>query len=125
MSQPKPKLGSNPLVARGIGALFSESSENNAALNSAPAAEASGPNLTVVTDRRRVRKPIEKMAGATVGQLVETVRSTDDGTGDLTRHTFYLTDAQAKKIKLYALLHGMQISEVVRWLVDEHLDVTP
>src|SRR5687767_253627 len=104
MSQPKAKLGSNPLIARGIEALFSETGERETAKASSSAAEDSGPNLTVVSSRRRVRKPIEKTAGTTIGQLVETVRSTDDGTGDLTRHTFYLTDAQAKKIKLYALL---------------------
>lgn len=123
MSQPKRKLGDNPLAARGISALFPEEVTEVAEEEKRDRDGVTAEDGARRTGKRRIRRPSETGETSTVSGLVETVQSPDDGTGVLSRHTFYLTDAQAKKIKLYALLQGLQISEVIRWLVDEHLSV--
>lgn len=125
MSLSKPKLGSSPLAARGIAALFPEGDLGTGEKSPGDTFVVQEPIPILAAGRRRVRKPAGANGAATVRQFVETVRGTDDGTAGLSRHTFYLTEAQGKKIKLYALLHGLQISEVMRWLVDEHVSVEP
>lgn len=116
MSSARSKLGQNPLAGRGVGALF-------------PASEESRSTATQTTDishgesirAKRSRAP----QGATVRHFVNTVTTPSDNNADLVRHTFYLTEAQGQKVKLYALLHRMQISEVIRMLIDDHLKIQP
>lgn len=116
MSKSKSKLGQNPLVPRGVGAFFSEEGQGSTAVAtpSRPAAKAADP------------KPTPKRSSAkSVSQLVNKVTNSSETDEPLERHTFYLTDTQAQKVKLYALLHRKQISEVVRMLIDNHLKIQP
>jgi hypothetical protein len=112
MSNAKSKLGQNPLTGRGVGALFTPAP--------AKAAEAKPPVAHGEPARKRSRKD-----STSVSHLVNKVTQPSSEDADLVRHTFYLTEAQGQKVKLYALLHGMQISEVVRMLVDNHLKIQP
>jgi hypothetical protein len=117
MSKSKSKLGQNPLVPRGVGAFFAEDAQGSTAV-ATPARPT--PPKTAET------KPAAKRSSAkSVSQLVNKVTSSGDTDEPLERHTFYLTDTQAQKVKLYALLHRKQISEVVRMLIDNHLKIQP
>lgn len=112
MSNAKSKLGQNPLTTRGVGALFSQASE--------PA------TTTKAVVAQGAPKRTKQKDSASVSQLVNKVtQPSDDDETDFVRHTFYLTEAQGQKVKLYALLHRMQISEVMRMLVDSHLKIQP
>jgi hypothetical protein len=118
MSKSKSKLGQNPLVPRGVGAFFSEDAQGSTAVATpsrpAPASKAADP------------KPAPKRSSPkSVSQLVNKVTNSGEMDEPLERHTFYLTDTQAQKVKLYALLHRKQISEVMRMLIDNHLKIQP
>lgn len=114
MSSVKSKLGQNPLAGRGVGALFTPEPAPRASAAKAP--EAHGEPLRTKRSRGTSKS---------VSHLVNKVMQPSTEDADLVRHTFYLTEAQGQKVKLYALLHGMQISEVIRMLVDSHLKIQP
>ena len=115
----KSKLGSNPLIpSKGLGALLPEAREP----------EDKHPNASA--DRNIISSTLHiehtgKQSDKSVSHLVNTVTAPSTEDAELQRHTFYLTRPQAQKIKLYALLHGMQISEVIRMLIDRHLKIKP
>lgn len=118
MSKSKSKLGHNPLQTRGVGAFFTEASPDE----SAPGAD------IVETANKQAAKSATTTnleSVKTVSRLVNIVTNPSDQDAELERHTFYLTKAQAQKVKLYALLHGTQISAVVRMLIDEQLKIQP
>lgn len=110
---PKSKLGNNPLATRGVDALFSESSDSK-----------STPKAVVAQGAKLNRKPKSRV-NSSVSQLVNKVTNPSTDDADFERHTFYLTESQGQKVKLYALMHRMQISEVVRMLIDNHLKIQP
>lgn len=116
MSSAKSKLGQNPLTPRGVGALFPTPDESKDTSSKPPVAHGAPP-------RARRHRPSRT---ATVSHLVNKVMTPSaENDADFVRHTFYLTEPQGQKVKLYALLHGMQISEVIRMLVDNHLKIQP
>jgi hypothetical protein len=119
MSKPKSKLGSNPLIEpQGVAALFSSQASGATSL----------PAHSKTTPKCRVSKPTrtpDKQGDKSVSHLVNKVTSPAEGVESVKRHTFYLTEAQGQKIKLYALLYGLQISEVIRKLINEHLEIKP
>lgn len=117
MSSAKSKLGHNPLAGRGVGALFPATEPSTA--ESMPAAGVAY-EATSKPHRTRPSRGIK-----TVSHLVNKVTQPSDENADFVRHTFYLTEAQGQKVKLYALIHGMQISGVIRMLVDNHLKIQP
>lgn len=110
---PKSKLGTNPLATRGVDALFSE-----------PAEVKTAPKAVIAQGAKPHRKP-KSSVSTSVSQLVNKVTTPSGDDAELERHTFYLTEAQGQKVKLYALIHRMQISEVVRMLIDNHLKIQP
>lgn len=116
MSNAKSKLGQNPLTTRGVGALFSQTPE-----------PAPSPKAVVAQGAPKSSAKRTKHKDSTsVSHLVNKVtQPSDDDETDFVRHTFYLTEAQGQKVKLYALLHRMQISEVIRMLVDNNLKIQP
>lgn len=114
MSSTKSKLGQNPLQARGVAALFPA--------EAGPSSPAEKPSV------RAAAKPTKRTSQQdikSVSHLVNKVTAPSADDSAFERHTFYLTEAQGKKVKLYALIHGMQISEVVRMLIDNHLTIQP
>lgn len=118
MPKSKSKLGQNPLVPRGVGVFFAEpDSSAPAAADPSVAALHANVTKTALSTKRSTEKSVSHLVNK-----VTTPSSTDEA---VERHTFYLTDAQAQKVKLYALLHRMQISEVVRMLIDNHLKIQP
>lgn len=118
MSKSKSKLGQNPLVPRGVGAFFAEDAQGSTAVATPPRP---APAQKVADPKPAAKRPTTK----SVSQLVNKVTSSSETDEPLERHTFYLTDTQAQKVKLYALLHRKQISEVVRMLIDNHLKIQP
>lgn len=118
MSKPKSKLGNNPLVPQGVGAFFADSTQSRPAANTS-----SGESTQSHTDK--TPSGVKRQTVKTLSHLVNKVTQPSPADAELERHTFYLTEAQAQKVKLYALLHQMQISEVIRMLVDGHLKIQP
>ena len=116
MSSAKSKLGQNPLAPRGVGALFSSPNEAQAASEKAVVAQGA---------QAKPARQTKQQASTSVSHLVNKVTQPSDEESTFERHTFYLTEAQGQKVKLYALLHRMQISEVIRMLVDNHLKIQP
>lgn len=118
MSKSKSKLGHNPLTPRGVGAFFADSAQPQPD-SIAPATD--GIHSQVAKAATTTKRPTVK----SVSHLVNKVTTPSPTDATLERHTFYLTEAQAQKVKLYALLHSMQISEVIRMLIDGHLKIQP
>lgn len=116
MSSTKSKLGQNPLAGRGVAALFSTEAEAPTPASKAVEAQGAPAKPPQRTHQHRT---------TTVSHLVNKVTQPSTDETDFERHTYYLTEAQGQKVKLYALIHRMQISEVIRMLIDNHLKIQP
>jgi hypothetical protein len=112
MPNTKSKLGQNPLPPRGVAALFPVEAPSTA--------ENHDPAPVTKSSRRTTHQ-----ATKSVSHLVNKVTAPSTADSVFERHTFYLTEPQGQKVKLYALLHRMQISEVIRMLIDDHLKIQP
>jgi hypothetical protein len=119
MSKSKSKLGHNPLAPRGVGAFFADPAPLERAMTQ------TSPDPLYAQPSKPTEQTTKLSGAKSVSHLVNKVTTPSAADEVLERHTFYITEAQAQKVKLYALLHRMQISEVIRMLVDNHLKIQP
>lgn len=118
MSKPKSKLGNNPLIPQGVGAFFADATQPRTA---SPPSSIDSPQTSTDQSQTAVKRQHPK----SLSRLVNKVTQPSPADAAFERHTFYITEAQSQKVKLYALLHQMHISEVIRMLVDGHLKIQP